>query len=304
MVMLTCVFFSFREFIENVQNCTITLGKKDAEAVLLVINAVLNSGGGIVQMKIDDFSRYKPGELNKKFDKFWQTLELKLNPMIQPSTYDDVFDRKRYGDSILLFIRATKHLCTVDYNLHLPFDAAYSSPPSFEKVVDLLSRRDSLENPAPEVSLTDLPVDLLPTKFRHKEVLNFHESKQAQLKCYTSDHGLFHNNNQKAQDKIAEHISSVGNGSGGLILIGIKDNGEICGQDIKGDHGKAELESGFQAMINEMSTTWSFTPKQGDHWDIKFFPVDGTKSSFVVVVLIAGMRNLGGIFKNAQKALN
>ena len=297
------LFFSFREFIEHVQNCTITqLGKKGVnEALLTTINAVLNSGGGIVRMKINNFSKYKPEELNENFDKFWQTLEQKLNPMIQPSTYGDVFDRKCYGDTVLLFIRATKHLCTMDYNLRLPFDAASSPRPPYDKVVDLLSRKVSLENHAPEVPLTDLPMDLLPEKFRHKEVLNLHESKESQRKCYKSD-GLFDNNNQKDQDKIAAQISSFGNGTGGLILIGIKDKGEICGVDIQGDRSKAYWESGFQAMINEMSKAWSFTPKRGEHWDIKFFPVDGTKSGFIIVVLIAGMRNLGGIFTKCPKS--
>ena len=253
-------------------------------------------------MKIDDFSNFEAGDLNKKIETFWQTLEQKLNPMIQPSTYDDVFDKKLEGDTILLFIKATNHLCTVDYNMHLPFDAASLSRPTYEKVVDLLSCRESPENRIPEIPLTDLPIDLLPKQFTYKKVLDFHESKQVQLKYFTSENGLFHSKNQRAQDKIAEQISSFGNGSGGLILIGIEDNGEICGEDVQGDHGKAYWETGFQAMINEMSKTWSFTPKQREHWDIKFFPVDGTKSSFIIVVLIAGMRNLGGIFTKCPKS--
>ena len=283
-------------------HCTITLEKKDADAALRPINAVLNSGGGIVQMKIDDFSRYKKGDLKKRIDIFWQTLEQKLNPMIQPSTYDDVFDKKLEGDTIHLFIKATNHLCTVDYNMHLPFDAASLSRPTYEKVVDLLSRRESLKNHIPKVPLTDLPIDLLPKQFTYKKVLDFHESKQVQLKYFTSKNGLFHSNNQRAQDKIAEQISSFGNGSGGMILIGIEDKtGETLGQEITAD-GKAEWESGFQAMINQMSETWSFIPIQGEHWDIEFSPVDGTKSSFVIVVRIAGMRNLGGIFTKCPKS--
>lgn len=253
-------------------------------------------------MKIDDFSNFEAGDLNKKIETFWQTLEQKLNPMIQPSTYDDVFDKKLEGDTIHLFIKATNHLCTVDCNMHLPFDSASLSRPTYEKVVHLLSCRESPENRIPEIPLTDLPTDLLPKQFTYKKVLDFHESKQVQLKYFTSENGLFHSKNQRAQDKIAEQISSFGNGSGGLILIGIEDNGEICGEDIQGDHGKAYWETGFQAMINEMSKTWSFTPKQREHWDIKFFPVDGTKSSFIIVVLIAGMRNLGGIFTKCPKS--
>ena len=296
------VFFLFRKFAEKVQHCTITLEKKDADAVLKPINAVLNSGGGIVLLKIDDFSRYKKRDLNKRIDIFWQTLEQKLNAMIQPSTYDDVFDKKREGDTILLFITATNHLCTVDYNMHLPFDAASLPRPMYKKAVHLLSRRESLENHIPEVPLKDLPIDLLPKQFTYKKVLDFHESKQVQLKYFTSKNGLFHSNNQRVQDKIAEHISSFGNGSGGMILIGIEDKtGETLGQEITVD-GKAEWESGFQAMINQMSKTWSFTPIQGEHWDIEFSSVDGTKSSFVIVILIAGMRNLGGIFTKCPKS--
>ena len=298
------VFFLFRKFVEKVQHCTVTLEKKDADSVLRPINAVLNSGGGIVHMKIDDFSRYKKGDLKKRIDIFWQMLEQKLNPMIQPSTYDDVFDRKLEGDTILLFITATEHFCTVDYNLHLPNDAAFLPRPPYNKVVDLLSSRDSLENHTPDVPLTDLPMDMLPKKFTYKEVLNFHESKQVQLKSFTSTNGLFHPNNQKAQDKIAEHISSFGNGSGGMILIGIDDKkGEILGQNIAAD-GKAEWKSEFQAMIiNKMSKTWSFTPKQGEHWDVKFFPVEDCKqTSFVIVILVAGMKNLGGIFTKCPKS--
>lgn len=71
------VFFLFRKFVEKVLHCTITLENKDADVVLKPISAVLNSGGGIVQMKIDDISRYKPRDLNKRIDTFWQTLEAK-----------------------------------------------------------------------------------------------------------------------------------------------------------------------------------------------------------------------------------
>lgn len=297
-----CLFFFFREFLENEQDCTITVGKNKVEDVLRVINAVLNSGGGIVRMTIDDFLRYKPGDLERKLDTFWQSLEQKLVPMIFPSAYDDVFDKKRKGHTIVLFIKATQNFCTMKYNFHLPFDVA--SPPFVprEKVVELLSRRNSLENHTPEVPLTELAMELLPEKFTYKKVLQCDESKTLQLKRYTSKNGLFHSNNQKAQDQIAEYVSGFGNGSGGMILIGIEDGTrKILGQD-KAAFDEAYWERGFQVMIEKMSKTWSFTPKQREHWDIKFSPVDGNESSFMVVVLIAGMRNLGGIFTKCPKS--
>lgn len=298
-----CLFFSFREFLENVQDCKITLRKNKVEDVLGVINAVLNSGGGIVRMTIDDFLSYKPGELERKLDTFWQLVEKNLVQMIFPSAYDDVFDKKRKGHTILLFIKATENFCTMKYNFHLPFDVTSPLFVPREKVVELLSRRNSLKNHTPEVPLTELAMELLPEKFTYRKVLQCDESKTLQLKCYTSENGLFHSfKNQKARDQIAKYVSGFGNGSGGMILVGIEDETrEILGQDRKA-FKEAYYEGGFKGLIEKISETWSFTPKQGEHWDIKFSPVDGKESSFMVMVLIAGMRNLGGIFTKCPES--
>lgn len=284
------------------QYCTTTLKTQDVEAVLKPINGVLNSGGGIVEIKIDGFSKLKPEDLNERLDTFWSALQPKLNGMVQPKTYADVFDPKREKDTIRLFIRATEHFCTVDYNLYLPGDAGLL-PPLRQNVVDLLSGRDSFEEETdnPQVPLTDL-ISLVPEQFKYREVLNFHESKQVQLKYYTSKNELFHNNNRKARDEIAKHISSFGNGTGGVILIGIKNNGEVRGQSKETGRGK-NVENGFNEMVKEISKAWSFTPKQGVHWDVKFFPVSGAEESrSVIAILIAGMQNLGGIFTQCPKS--
>ena len=284
------------------QYCTTTLKKQDVETVVKPINGVLNSGGGMVEIKIDGFSKLKPEDLNDRLDTFWSALQPKLNLMIQPSAYADVFDQKREGDTIRLFIRATEHFCTVDYNLYLPGDAGLLLP-SKQKVGNLLSKRDAFKEKtdSPQVPLTDV-ISLVPDQFMYKEVLNFHESKQVQLKYYTSKNELFHNNNQKAQDEIAKHISSFGNGIGGVILIGIKNNGEVRGQSME-TGSKKNLESGLNEMVKEMSKTWSFTPTQGVHWDVKFFPVTEAKESrSVIAILIAGMQNLGGIFTKCPKS--
>ena len=102
------------------QYCTTTLKTQDVETVLKPINGVLNSGGGIVEMKIDGFSKLKPEDLNDRVNTFWSALQPKLNLMVQPSAYADVFHKKLEKDTIRLFISATEHFCTVDYNLYLP----------------------------------------------------------------------------------------------------------------------------------------------------------------------------------------
>ena len=283
------------------QCCTTTLKTQDVETVLKPINGVLNSGGGIVEIKIDGFSKLKPEDINKHLDTFWSALQPKLNLMVQPSAYADIFDQKREKDTIRLFIRATEHFCTVDYNLYLPGDAGLLLPPK-EKVVDLLFERDSFKKTDnPQVPLTDV-ISLVPGQFMYREVLNFHESKQVQLKYYPSKKEFFRDNNQKAQYEIAKHISSFGNGIGGVILIGIKNNGEVCGQG-KETGSKKKLESEFNKMVKEMSKTWSFTPTQGIHWDVTFVPVTGAEEPrSVIAILIAGMQNLGGIFTKCPKS--
>ena len=295
------------QFVENVQRCTIKVQnkqqqKQSVKAVLGPVNGVLNSGGGIVQIKIEG-SGLQRKDLNEKVDVFWGALQPKLVRMIQPSEYTDVFDKTRKGDTILLFIRATEHFCTVDYNLYLPGDAGLL-PPSHNKVVDLLSKRDSLERKkdySPQFPIENLST-LVPDQFTYGEVLECHESKQVQLKCYTSKDELFHHNNQKPQDEIAKHISSFGNGSGGVIFIGIENNGEVHGQSEKVG-GEESLKSGFIAMVKKMSETWSFTPIQGVHWDVKFFPVTGAEEPrTVIAILVAGMQNLGGIFSKCPKS--
>ena len=284
------------------QCCTTTLKTQDVATVLKPINGVLNSGGGIVEIKIDGFSKLTPKDLNKHLDTFWSALQPKLNLMVQPSAYADVFHKKLEKDTIRLFISATEHFCTVDYNLYLPGDAGLLLPLK-QKVVDLLSERDSSKKKtdSPQVPLTDLN-SLVPEQFKYEEVLNFHESKQVQLKYYPSKKEFFRDNNQKAQYEIAKHISSFGNGIGGVILIGIKNNGEVRGQSEE-TGSKKKLEGEFNKMVKEMSKTWSFTPTQGIHWDVTFVPVTGAEEPrSVIAILIAGMQNLGGIFTKCPKS--
>ena len=247
-------------------------------------------------MKIMDFSHLTSPL--KQLDGFWSTLEEKLNRMIRPSEYDDVFDRVVENDEVFLFIKAPNHLCTVDYNLFLPLDSKVL-PASYQKVVNLLSARSSN---IPQVPLGSLPVGLLPETFRYMQVLKFHESKQIQLKCFSSSNGILHNNNRTQLQSFKKQISAFGNGGGGMILLGVNDNGEVIGQKMAGG-SEVDLEKRMDSIVKEMSRAWSFTPQRKIHWDMKLIPViNYMVPNSVVVIYIAGMRNLGGIFTSFPKS--
>ena len=298
-----CMYFVFhRPFCENVLQCKIEIAKKraSAEPVLEPVCALLNSGGGILEMEITDISNFKFPL--KQLDEFWSTLEEKVKSMISPSEYADVFDRvvREEDGKVFLFIKAPNHLCTVNFNncLFLPLDAK-TSPASYQKVKELLSKKNNAA--IPQDPLKHLPLHLLPKRFRYKQVLNFHESKQVQLKNFPPKNGILHNNNQTQRESIKKQISAFGNGSGGMILLGVKDNGEVHGQDMQND-SIADITSRVVSIIKEMSTTWSFSPERKVHWEIEFFPIAGMDSNFVIVIYVAGMRNLGGIFAKYPKS--
>lgn len=296
-----CCYLNFhRPSAENVLCCTIKLGKEaKPEPVLEQVCAVLNSGGGRVEMKIDGFSNFSHEYINKQLDKFWSKVEAKLNPLILPLTYSVIFDRVLEGDKILLSIKAPDHFCSLDHNLFSACDTSVL-PASYNKVVELLSK--TKEGNIPEVQIQDIPKsELLPKTFTYREVLTFHESKSIQFKCFPSGNKILHNNNRTQHEQIRRHISGFGNVSGGVILLGVDDCGRVVGQSMEGDSEK-EVEGRIRLVIDKMSKTWSFTPEKNLHWDVKFFPVVNKESNSVIVIYIAGMQNLGGIFTGFPKS--
>lgn len=236
----------------------------------------------------------------KMLDEFWSKLEDKLMPIINPSFYHELFDRTINGtDEIFLFVNAPNHWCTMEFNLFTPLDTK-KLPATYEKVLKLLKQRENSSS-VPQVPIQKLPP--LPEPFVLNAVLEIHESKEVQLKRYTSSRGLLHKKNRTQQDEIREWISAFGNGSGGLIVLGVDDEtGKITGQLLEGD-SKDEVRRKISSIVDKMSQAWCFIPKRGVHWDLKFFPVEKSNSAMTVVVIyIAGMQSLGGIFTKCPRS--
>ena len=298
-----------RHFAENVQYCPIAIGKEAAsqqkterkkrkqegliaeERLIEQSCALLNSGGGVLVMKIADFSNSKT--FANRLDKFWKTIEGKLTALVKPSRYDVIFDRCEHLDTILLFINAPLHLCTIKYNLSLPGDSQVLDA-SYHQIIDLLTeaqkaRRQKLPNVT--FSLKALPE--VPNVFTQKETLDLKECKQIQFKHYTSK-TLLDSNNRSQREDVAKQVSAFANSDGGVLLLGIKDDGEVCGIDL-GENGKDRIERNLQEnVINKMR--WSLDPERRVHWDLKFFPVAGCETKAIVVISVAGMRSSGGTF--------
>lgn len=267
------------------------------ERVLKQSCALLNSGGGVLVMKITDFQ--SSGSNANALDNFWKTVEPKLKALIKPSRYDDVFDRHEQSDEILLFIKAPPHICTIKYNLSLPGDSSVEEA-SYHDTVHLLKetqqgRRRKLPNVA--VPLTDLPG--VPEVFKQKEILDLKESKQIQFKNFESKTFL-DSNNRTQREYIAKHISAFANADGGVILLGVKDDGEVCGLDL-GENGTECIERNLQENVVK-KMCWNVDPERNVHWNLKFFPVRGCKANAIVAIYVAGMRRSGGVFAKSPKS--
>ena len=160
-----------RPFAENVLHYTITIApdaasqrkkqkkrrKKEGidesdeespqDCILKLSCALLNSGGGLLVIKIADYQSLSSTEAvstsknaHHWLDEFWKTIERKLTAMVKPFTYDQVFDRRVMSDEIYLFISVPEDfkICTVEYNLFFPGDAStdegsYEQPQAGEK---------------------------------------------------------------------------------------------------------------------------------------------------------------------------
>ncbi|XP_022781911.1 schlafen family member 11-like isoform X3 [Stylophora pistillata] len=308
---------SNRDFCENHLYCTIRIGADSAsqqkkekkrrkkqgiesrneesptqsEDIIRKCNALLNFGGGVLEMKIAD-PQSKGASKKDPVDCFWQTIEGQLKTMIRPSKYDDVFDRRVFSDKILLFVNAPKHLCTMKYNLFVSGDSGVDDA-NYDDVVGFLklesdSHKRNLKSNI-QVPLQDLPP--IPCTFFHQKVISLMECKQVQFKDFASDSLLF--SHPKQRFSIARQLSAFGNCDGGVLLIGVRDDRRVSGVDMV-KNKKEHVEECVSSLVDKMCC--NFKLQRGIHWDLTFSDVSGSESKSVIVVKMAGMRDAGGIF--------
>ena len=265
--------------------------------------ALLNSGGGVLIMEIADFQSPSCEEVNASknaphwLDEFWKTIEPKLKALAKPATYDQVFDRRVEDDKILLFISAPNHLCTMDYNLYFPGDAGVEEA-SYQQTVNLLQkqRKGWRRKSCVDVSLQKLPQ--VPKEFTYKETLGFHECKQVQLKQFESE-TILDSRNHAQRVSICKQISAFANARGGVILLGVANDGQVHGVNIERNRPE-DIEERVDSIFNNMC--FPFPLERKVHYDVTFVPVLGCDSSAVVVIKVAGMESSGGVFTKCPKS--
>ena len=289
------ILYVHRSFAENALRCNCNIKIKEEEAKLIIEKccALFNSGGGVLEIKIDDF-RCSTDAPQNGLDDFWNRIEPKLKVLIEPLSYVDVFDRAFDSNSgtVYLFIKTVpNHFCTLKFNLFLTGDAQIDDA-SYTQARNVMTQ--PLKVKKKRHSDVDVPLSSLPkveNEFKFGKSISFEESEQIQLKHYTSKTLL--QNNHKQCDNLRKTMSSFANANGGVIYLGITDEGIANGQNLEKDSIE-DIKERVHFLVNKMY--WSVTPERGVHWDVKFFPLVDKENHFVIAIYVAGMQSSGGVF--------
>ena len=242
-------------------------------------------------MKISGYSDMKEGTFLPKLDKFWQTFENLLAPVLEPLCYPDLIDRVVKEDVVFLFIKAADCLISIGRELYVAGDARVHKA-SFNKTLELLE-----DTPECKIPLEELPP--LPETFVSEEMMDFHETKKEQFKSFTPKEKTTQMKLFNKKGGIKKQISAFANVLGGIILIGISNNGIVDGVKIDSDEQSVEkVEQQIESIIGEMK--WCYTPQKLVHWNVKFFPVEGKENFFVIAIYVAGMS--GAVFAESPES--
>ena len=153
------------------------------------------------------------------------------------------------------------------------------------------------KTPNPKDTLCNLPK--LNEEFVSDKKVGFHEGKQIQLKHYESKNLLDPHSNHNQCDKVRRAISAFANGSGGIVVLGITDDGVAKGHSLEGVSEKDIVER-VKTLIDKMQWPPGVNPAQGKHWDVMFSPLKDKENCFIIMIYV--VRVPGGVFAKCPES--
>ncbi|XP_006811869.1 schlafen family member 11-like [Saccoglossus kowalevskii] len=245
------------------------------------ICALLNSGGGILELK-----NIKGGAVTSEmFDSWAQGFEQNMEMMITPDNPMEYIDIKwtKKSKSIYVFVRPAKKWITISTNCYRMYN-------SQSKLMTIDQLKSFLQGKTEETSLDELPP--LPTEvfLNEKHSLLPRESKQLQFKELMDKKKK--KINQNVSEQIGRNLSAFANLEGGHLVYGVADKTTTV---VGVTHENIRK---FRQIVNEeiKKMEWGLDPEEETHYKITEIPVVGVSSS-VIVVSVAGIRGSGGVYR-------
>lgn len=199
---------------------------------------------------------------------------------------------------LLIMVKNSTHLITMNYNLHLPSESQVMSlPPSepIQNVEQILNIQPvhSNENLTPQSHCRDFVIGQH-AELRESKRVVLKQLKSSPSKCVTLADRITGRSN-----KFTSYVSAFANHLGGHIYYGINDDGVVEGEEIT-EKDTHEIVKKVTNAINKM--IWPARVRglqRGNHWDIYFEPVRDTNGcvipgTYVIVVYVAQCQ--GGVF--------
>ncbi|CAL1529274.1 unnamed protein product [Lymnaea stagnalis] len=288
------------EYGDIIVSCPVHISKgirqKENEQVLQLCCALLNSCGGILEMRNIDFSN---GTQSKSLDAWWSGMESNLANIMSCDDICNYFDFiGNYDDEYFyLFVKSAEYLCTLDYNCRLPTDTATHCV-TYQSAIKLCSTMGCSK---PLSALPPIPSTFLNGQI--EESLK-QEGKQIQFKLLVSEPDSTRTLGDKVCYHSSRYISAFANHEGGHIYFGIEDaTAAIYGEEIS-ERDEVKCTNMIQSKMN--SIIWGdtrFAALKGVHWDIKFIPVfksPNQQRRKVIVVSVCKM--FGGVFTSCPES--
>lgn len=267
--------------------------------VIVIVNALLNSGGGTLEMI------YKSTPMRKQIDDSVRIIEQKIGDLIGTVGLVSNIEFQVLPAKIFLNVKEVKGPFVVNYNLYLPTKSQVKVIQPSEPVAKVKAVINRVDKPVNET--------LAPGAYYQDFVLNERVAcdegikiQWKSLKSESSKNITLADRLTGKSNKLPCYISAFANHSGGHIYYGINDDGIVEGEMLTARH-QTEIIRKVAKIFEKIIWPRHCSGEQlkGKHWDIFFVPVKDNKkipipSVFVIVVAIAPCR--GGVFTDKPES--
>ncbi|XP_064198089.1 schlafen family member 13-like [Anguilla rostrata] len=209
--------------------------EKQKEAVLRAACALLNTGGGIIQMEAEN------QDYSYSTDALGQDLERALKELVNPARMDDFFEFSQQGTEFLMFVKSwcssirRARICSISTGL------CQRSETSAEQVSSSAAN-ELLQKKERKLSENSKIYQFYERNtVNANELLDFGESLTVDFKDFGSKNVLV-----RLRECLPRYISAFANTAGGFLFIGVNDARRVTGC------GRGESEEKLETRVAEI----------------------------------------------------
>lgn len=272
--------------------------KKGMDDALIATLALRNSCGGIIKLN------HAPGsgdaaKIHDWIKNFIDKERMQINSMGEIDAHWDIHWKQHDGTD-LIFVSKASTILTEKSGLLKRRGKQNEEIRSFGQIKSMLTKDSSrststsckchkCDKPSAATQWTYLQNDSFTcnkiSESKYIEFKNFPDEDFKELTCF--------------REKVKDNVVAFSNTDGGTLYIGVKDDAEVVGQDIKDEQ---QIESKIKQYINE--TEWIPYSTQSsvcadNHYQIRFIPVG--KEAMRKVIAIDICKFGGTVFQNKPK---